>query len=142
MTSDPITRLNAALEGRYLKLLIGISLLLTGCVSVSKTVLIDRSASPVPEEEVNVFLAQDSVPAYCERVALLHASGPEDLTDEADFWNKLCEESGKLGANAVHIQTMEDPGTAERVASGLFSTEADRDSDAVALWCPDLINES
>ena len=72
--TDPINRLNAALEGRYRKLLIaGICLLITGCVSVSKTVLIDRSASPVPEERANVFLAQDSVPASCERVALLHA---------------------------------------------------------------------
>lgn len=121
-----------------LKRLLGITLLLTGCVSVSKTVLIDRSASPVPEAEVGVFLAQDSVPASCERVALLHASGPEDLTDEGDMWNKLREESGKLGANAVQIRTMEDPSTGERILSGLFGTEADRDSDAIALWCPDV----
>jgi len=114
------TFLDVALGGRYLKRLIGISLLLTGCVSVSKTVLIDRSASPVPEEEVDVFLPRDTVPGSCERVALLHVSGPEAFTDEGDFWNKLREESGKLGANMLHIQTMEDPGTGERVCRRHF----------------------
>lgn len=73
------------------------TLALAGCVSVSKSILIDRSSQPVP---------------------------------------RLREESGKLGANAVYIRTMEDPGTGERVASALLGTESDRDSDAIALWCP------
>lgn len=50
--------------------------------------------------------------------------------------DKLREESGKLGANAVHIRTMEDPGTGERVVAAFLRTRPDRDSDAVALWCP------
>lgn len=112
---------------------------LAGCVTVSKSVLMDRSSQPVPRQEVQVLLETDSVPSTCQRVALLHASGPEDLTDEGDMWNKLREEAGKLGANVVHIRSMEDPGTGERVASAIFGTESDRDADAIALWCPDGI---
>lgn len=114
-----------------------IGLLLFGCVSVSKSVLMDRSAYPVPRHEVGVILPGDSIPASCRRVALLHASGPEGFTDEGDMWDKLREESGKLGANAVLIYTIDQPGTAERVASHLLGTESDRDADAVAYWCPD-----
>lgn len=110
--------------------------LLAGCVSVNKTVLMDRSATPVAETDVEVFLAGDEVPASCERVAILHASGDEDFTDESDIINKLREEAGKLGANALHLRTMEDPGTGERVASALLGTSSDRDSEALALWCP------
>ena len=111
--------------------------ILVGCVTVSKSVLTDRSDRPVPREEVYVFIESDTIPASCERVALLHASGAEDLTDEGQMIDRLREEAGKLGANAVHLRSMEDPGTGERVASAIFGTSADRDSDAVALWCPD-----
>ena len=116
-----------------------LTLVVAGCVTVSKSVLMDRSMYPLPQQQVQVFLVGDSIPSTCERVALLHASGDEDFTDEGDMWDKLREESGKLGANAVLIHAIEEPGTAERIASGLFGTESDRDADAIALWCPDGI---
>jgi hypothetical protein len=114
-----------------------VALLVAGCVTVSKSVLMDRSMYPVPEQQVQVLLPGDSIPPACERVALLHASGDEDFTDEGDIWNKLREEAGKLGANAVLIHDIEDPGAAERISSAVFGTESDRDADAVALWCPE-----
>jgi len=113
---------------------------LTGCVTVSKSVLMDRSAYPVPQEQVQVFLEGDIIPSSCERVALLHASGDEDFTDEGDIWDKLRSEAGKLGANAVSLMRIEDPGTGERIAAALLDTSADRDADAVALWCPDGVS--
>ncbi|MFC1661518.1 hypothetical protein ACFL3S_08730 [Gemmatimonadota bacterium] len=92
---------------------------------------------PVPKDSVYVFLASDTVPSSCERVAILHASGEQDLTDEGQMIDELRSEAGKLGANALHLQSMEDAGTGERVVSALFGTESDRDADALALWCPD-----
>ena len=112
-------------------------LLLTGCVHVSKTVLMDRSSSPVPKESVYVYLANDTIPNDCERVAILHASGEQDWTDEGDMIDELRSEAGKLGANALHILTMEDAGTGEQLVAALLDTEADRDAEALALWCPD-----
>jgi hypothetical protein len=109
---------------------------LAGCVTVSKSVLMDRSHSPVARDDVYVFIAGDAIPESCQRVALLHASGDEDLTEEGDMIDKLREEAGKLGANALHLRTMEDPGTGERVVAAVFGTSADRDSNAIALWCP------
>ena len=114
-------------------------MVLTSCVQVSKSVLDHSFASaPVPREGVNVLLASlgDEIPEDCTRVAILHGSGPEEWTDEGDMINKLREEAGKLGANTLFLQNMVDPGTGERIASALFETEADRDSDAIALYCP------
>jgi len=116
-----------------------LALALTGCVTVSKSVLMDRSFAPVPQRDVQVLLATDSVPTSCERVALLHASGDVEVTDEGDMWNELRKVAGELGANVVHIQSMEDPGAGERFATEIFGGTADRDSDAIALWCPDGI---
>lgn len=110
---------------------------LTGCVHVSKTVLMDRSSSPVPKESVYVYLANDTIPASCERVAILHGSGEQDWTDEGDMIDELRSEAGKLGANALHILTMEDASTGEQLVAALLDTEADRDAEALALWCPD-----
>ncbi|MEQ9570223.1 MAG: hypothetical protein RLN75_08555 [Longimicrobiales bacterium] len=120
-----------------MRIIVLLPLVLTACVTVSKSVLMDRSAHPVPREQVYVYLAGDSIPESCERVAILHASGSQDHTNESQMIDKLREEAGKLGANAVHLQTMEDAGTGERVVSALFGTPSDRDSDALALWCPD-----
>ena len=94
----------------------------------------DRSAYPVPQPQVQVLLASDTVPKACERVALLHASGAEIWTDEADMWDKLREETGRLGGNVVQLLTMEDPGWSERLLAGV--EHADRDAEAIALWCP------
>ena len=115
------------------------TLALAACVTVSKSILTESyMANPVPPGEVTVWLASmsDSIPSDCERVAILHASGAQDYTNEGQMFDKLREEAGKLGANAVFIQNMEDAGTGERVVSALFGTESDRDSDALALHCP------
>jgi hypothetical protein len=117
--------------------IVALGIVLSGCVTVSKSVLMDRSDYPVPQQQVQVLLEGDRIPSTCERVALLHASGDEDLTDEGDIWNKLRSEAGKLGANVVAIEAIEDPGTGERIAAAIFDTSADRDADAIALWCPD-----
>ena len=111
--------------------------LLTGCIQVSKSVLVDRSSMPVPKESVYVYLATDTIPSNCDRVAILHASGEQDWTDEGQMIDKLRSEAGKLGGNALHLQRMEDASTGERVVAAIFDTEAERDADALALWCPD-----
>lgn len=115
-----------------------LSMVLAGCVSVNKSVLTREFQSrPVPRDEVFVFMASagDSIPSQCVRVAIMHASGAEAAT-EAKMIDKLREEAGKLGANAVFIQSMEEPGTGERIVSALFGTGSDRDADAIALNCP------
>lgn len=119
------------------KAALGAVLVATACISVNKTVLMDRSTNPVPQDEVHVFLPRDEIPSTCQRVAILNASGDESFTDESQMIQKLREEAGKLGGNAILMGEIEDPGSGERIASALFGTTSDRDSQAEALWCPD-----
>jgi len=107
-------------------------LLIGGCVTVGKSVLMDRSATPVPEARVYVFLPSDSIAPSCERVAILNAQGSTDFTNESQMIDKMREEAGKLGANAILLQSIEDPGGAERFASAIFGTEADRDGEGLS----------
>lgn len=109
---------------------------LAGCVTVNKTVLMDRSSSPVPASDVYVFLPEDEIPADCERVALFDAEGEQDMTSQADMLDKMREEAGKLGANAIQIQEVRDAGTGERIVGAVFDTPVERRGNAIALWCP------
>ncbi len=108
----------------------------TGCVSVSKSML-DSSFmnDPFYADEVGVFLQGDTPPEECTRVALLHASGTNNAS-EGQIVDKLREEAGDLGANAIHIQSAEDAGGVERALAAAFDTPSDKDWAALALYCP------
>jgi hypothetical protein len=108
-------------------------------VTVSKTVLTeDFKSAPVPPGRVDVLMALlgDEMPKGCTRIAILHASGDDDTTDEGDMLNELRKEAGKLGANTIYVQALEEAGTAERIVDGIFGSGSDRDADALALHCP------
>lgn len=118
-----------------------LSLLLAGCAGVWVTprVLTDAyRAAPVRAAEVLVVrsVPPDSIPSSCERVAVLRASGQQDLTDEAEMVAKLREETGKLGGNVVAILTLEEASRGERVLDVLVGSGVDRDALALSLRCP------
>ena len=52
--------------------------------------------------------------------------------------DKIREEAGKLGANAIILQKMEEPSTGRKVASALLGTSADRKGQAIAIYAPSL----
>jgi hypothetical protein len=115
-----------------------LSLIVLGCVTVNKSIL-DRSfmAAPVPTEDVHVYLPGDEVPTHT-RIAILNAEGDVDMTTEGEMIDKLREEAGKLGANAVIMEEIEDPSTAAIVANALLETGANRTVQAIAVFVPSL----
>ncbi|MFH1765977.1 MAG: hypothetical protein ABIF09_17455 [Gemmatimonadota bacterium] len=118
--------------------LLGLTLVLVACVSVNKSIL-ERSfmSAPVPKEAVHVYLAGDEVPEHT-RIAILNAKGDVDLTDEGQMIDKLREEAGKLGANAIVMGELADPGTGAKVAQAILGTSANRKTQAIAIFVPSL----
>ena len=113
-------------------------LLLSGCVTVNRSVLSqERIPYPVEMMQVTVYFADDTIPTH-QRIAILNARGPEDFTDESDMIDKLREEAGKLGANAIILNELRDPGTGERVVAAIFGGEAERRGSAIAIYIPTL----
>ncbi|HSK21218.1 MAG TPA: hypothetical protein VK912_18835 [Longimicrobiales bacterium] len=109
-----------------------------GCVSVNKSVLSSsRVAYPVPRDSVHVYLPGDSVPPH-ERIAILTAKGDENTTNEAQMLDKMRQEAGKLGANAIVLGDMTDPSSTSRVLGALFGTPSNRKGQAIAIFVPDL----
>lgn len=118
------------------KITLATLVLTSACVNVSHSILMDRSAYPVPPMEVGIFLPDDDIPEDCERVALLFASGNQHFNDEGDLLNSLREKAGELGANAIDLQFMSEAGTVEVIAAAVLDAPVNRDADAVALYCP------
>ena len=111
-------------------------LLMMGCVSVNKSVLAPNpTGRTFSEQDVYVYFRDDSIPEHT-RVAILNAKGDSDATDESDMIDKLREEAGKLGANAIILGDLEEPGTGARVAAALLGTPSNRETQAIAIYVP------
>lgn len=119
--------------------------LVAGCVRVQTTMLPGavQTTRVFEPYAVHVLLADDEEPEDCARVAVLHGSGSSSFTDESGMLNKLREEAGKLGANALRLEGMREPGSGERIANALLTgfNDGQRRSEALALYCPSLIPE-
>lgn len=87
-------------------------LVLSGCVSVGKTVL-TPGLPPVPESAVNIFMPGDEIPEH-RRVAILEADFNDSMNGLDDVLAKLRQEAAKLGANGVVIVGGSAEGGAER----------------------------
>ena len=111
--------------------------LLAGCVSARATMLVPGQFSPVPESEVRVFLAENEVPSTCQRIALIHTSGDVDMTDETQMITAARRRAGQVGANAVLLSNVREPGSGRRVAAAVFGVSADRKGQLIGYRCPD-----
>ena len=107
-----------------------------GCVSVNKSILAPNpTGRTFSELEVYVYFPDDSIPEHT-RLAILNAKGDADSTDEAEMIDKLREEAGKLGANAIVLGELEEPGTGALIVSAFFGTDANRETQAIAIYVP------
>lgn len=123
---------------RNAKLLAAAPLLLAGCVSARATMLVPAGTyPPVEESRVQVFLEEDEVPGACTRVALIHAQGDADMTDESMMINAARRRAGKIGANAVLLSNFRDPSTGTRIASAVIGLSANRKGQMIAYRCPE-----
>ena len=109
---------------------------LGACVSVNKSVLM-TDLEPVPMPEVQVYYDGDEVPEH-SRVAILHAAGSDGWTNPSQMIDKLREEAGKLGANAIVLLGIEEPTAGERFVNALVggSTDGERTGEAIAILIP------
>jgi len=106
------------------------------CVQATATYIAPRqNLAPVPEDQVHVYLATDTVPASCQRYALISTEGDADMTNESQMVNAAKRRAGKIGANAIQLLATRDPSTGTRIASVVFGTSANRKGQLLAFRC-------
>ena len=85
----------------------------------------------------NNIESENRIPEYT-RVAFLAEKG-DDFADESDFIEKFEEEAGKLGANAIILEDIEDPGLFELLSILIKSLSGQ--PQAMAIYVPSLDDE-
>ena len=108
---------------------------LSACMHTS-AVLLDPSMSyrPVDPYDVVIYLDERDVPYEYEPIALVHARGDDDWTDEGDMIEAMREEAAKLGAHGIIIEWIEEPGALEHIIEHLTHADtANRRGKVVAI---------
>ena len=122
---------------RHLMLVL-LPLSLGACVTARATMLVPTEGlTPVPEEQVVVYLPTDTVPERCQRIAIINLSGDASMTDEAQMIQAAKRRAGKIGANAVQLGETRDPTTGRQIARAVFGpmVNADRKGNVLAFNC-------
>jgi hypothetical protein len=110
-------------------------LVIAACVSTQATRLgSGMIRPPVAPDQVAIYRTADQVPGKYEEVALLSSKGDYNATDEEKMFKSMREKAGEMGANAIVLQSVQEPGTGAKVASALIGLSANREGKALAIF--------
>jgi len=107
-----------------------------GCVQTKPT-LINPSAEryePVLPENVWIVTAEEELDTLnYVRIAIIEATGSGEYTDQSGMLDAIRKKAGELGANAVLMPQINEPGAGAKVAAALFGTGTQRKGNAIAI---------
>lgn len=109
---------------------------LSACVTTNAARLGTATAERpvVPAESVSLYRVASQVPGQYEEVALLNSTGDSNYTNEAKMFDSMRKKAGQMGANAVILDAVSEPGHGAKVAAAIFGVSAQRKGSALAIW--------
>jgi hypothetical protein len=107
----------------------------TACVSTNAVRLGTGVARPaVPSTQVAVYRTANRVPRQYEEIALLNSTGASQWTNEAQMFESMRQMAGRMGANAVILDALSEPGAGAKVAAAVFGATTERKGRAIAVY--------
>ena len=114
---------------------VSVAALVVACVQTNAVRLGNAPVrEPVPEDQVVVYRTADQVPRRYEEIALLNAKGEASWTNEEKMFNSMRKKAGEMGANAIILDAISEPGAGAKVAGALLGTGAERKGKAIAIY--------
>ncbi len=114
---------------------LSIAAVAAACVTTNAVRLGNAPSRPaVALDQVTVYRSAAQVPGKYEEVALLNSSGNTVNTDEAEMIKNMRYTAGKMGANAIILDAVTEPGAATKIAGALLGTGSERKGKAVAIY--------
>jgi hypothetical protein len=117
-------------------LLLAFVLILSACVTTNASRL-GTSTSNRPlvlPQDVVLYRIASQVPRKYEEIALLNSTGDSGFTNEAKMFESMKKKAGEMGANAVILDAVSEPGAGAKVAAAIFGVSAQRKGKAIAIW--------
>jgi len=110
--------------------------LCTACVTTRHTFL-DPSApryDPVSPDSVRILTHESELDSLdYSRVAVIEATGSGEFTNQIGMLEAMRKKAGELGANAILLPQIEEPGAGAKVAAAVFGTGTQRKGSVVAI---------
>lgn len=109
---------------------------LAACASTNAAKLGTATADrpPVTWQSVRLFRIASQVPGRYEEIALLNSVGDSSFSSEAGMMKSMQQKAGKLGANAVILDSISEPSAGAKVAAAIFLVSAQRKGRALAIY--------
>jgi hypothetical protein len=67
------------------------------------------------------------------RIAIIEATGSGEWTNQTDMLDAMRKKAGAIGANAILLPQINEPGAGAKVAAAIFGTGTQRKGNVVAL---------
>ena len=115
-------------------LLVGLVVVLSGCVQTKATMLSAKEYPPIDPSEVTIYLSEDDVPGRFERVALITSSGSTQYTRQDQMYESIRKKAAEIGANGVLFSEINEPSTGAKIAGAFLGTGSSRNSEMVAIY--------
>lgn len=112
-------------------------LALTACVQTNAAALNPTTAfARTCPEAVIVYTTPDRVKNEYVEVALLNSSGNSNSTTESGMIRSQQKKAAEVGANAIILGGITEPGAWAKVAAAVLGTATERKGKALAIWVP------
>lgn len=112
-----------------------IYLFFSACVSTNAVRLGTTPQRPsIPSNQVAVYRTADQVPGKYEEIALLNSTGESGWTTEAEMFDSMIKMAGSLGANAIILDAVSEPGAGAKIAAAFLGLSAERKGKAIAIF--------
>jgi hypothetical protein len=110
---------------------------LASCISVQKTMLGPERYAPRDPTSVRVYMSEADIRAPFVKIALLHAAGDSNYTNESQMVEKAREETAALGGNGLIMGGIDEPSAGAKVAGAVFGVATTRRGQMVAVLVED-----
>lgn len=109
---------------------------LVGCVR-TKAVMLNPSdvpLQPVAPSEVRIFTSESELDTLrYTRVAIIEATGSGEFTSQSGMMEAMRKKAATLGANAILLPAINEPGAGAKVAAAVLGTGTQRKGSVVAI---------
>lgn len=110
------------------------ALSLSGCITASTVPLAGASQyDAITPEEVHVFYSEEDIPGEYERIGVIYAEGPANMTNQRQMVEKMRTEAAKIGGNGVVMTGIQEPSAGAQVAGAVFGVSPQREGEFLVV---------
>ena len=120
---------------KFFIILIVATFIFSACMSTKAVRLGGEHLAPVVAwRQIEVYRSADQIKGDYKEIALLVTTADTIWTSEKGMWNSMKKKAAKMGANAIILDAVSEPGAGAKVLGAVLGVGTDRKGKAVAIY--------